>query len=578
MPAERARLRRIGRGLLTALVVAASLGVASAQSYTIEQGGRTLGSFEVALAQGADGSGGTVSDSKLDLTGLATLTDHLVSDAAGHVSSYRLKGTARGAPVTIEVGFSADRAHIAIDQAGHQQALDVALPGPVAVIDNNMLDGWQVLARLLDPTASAPRTFDVLVPQAALTGTVTFTSAGEEGVDVVGRQVRAHRYDAVLAVAGQHVAVTLWLDDAGTIQLFEQPSASLRYVLQTPAAKTAASAAEATAVAALDARLKEQRACVRERDVKVTSTGETLAGTLSVPTGPATQGRTLAPALLLLPGSGAVDRNGDAPPLITNGMYRQLAYALGCRGYAVLRIDKLGIGASSGNGNAVTLETYAQNTADWMALLRAQPDLDPRRVGLMGHSEGGLVALFATARGYVTPAAVVLLESPGRPLGQILLDQLVQQARTGGASDARVATVEAQTRAALAAIEASQGTTLDLTGALADNPIAGMFAHAAGLLRSELTQDPVALAAAVEAPVLVVQGGKDVQVKVPNGEALAAAAPHATYLIFPDLEHDLYTTDGPAMANALPGRGTMVAPSLVDALASYLLGALVAAP
>lgn len=580
MPADAAAGAGRRRWVLAALLTVAGLGlgaVASAQSYAIEQAGRGLGNFQVVLASSADGS---VSDSKLELTGLASLTDHLVTDGSGHARSYRLEGTARGAPITIEVTFEAAAAQLRVDQAGHQQTLSVPLPGPVAVLDNNMLDGWQILARRLDAQSAVPQTFDVLVPQAALTGSVSFTPAGSGTIEVGGAELEARRYDALLEVGGQKIGVTLWLDEAGTIELFEQPSAAVRFVLQTPASKRTASAAaagEAAARGALAARLKEQGACVTERELKVDSTGQTLAGTLSVPAGTARQGRALAPALLLLPGSGAVDRNGNAPPLIANAMYRQLAYGLGCRGYAVLRIDKLGIGASTGDGNAVTLDTYAQNAAAWVALLRNQPDVDPRRVGLIGHSEGGLVALYATARGYLDPSTLILLESPGLPLGQVIEDQLVQQARARGAPEAEVSTLQAQVAAALQAIEAGSGPTLALEGELASNPIAAAFAHAAGLLRSELEQDPAALAAEVTAPMLVIQGGKDVQVPPVNGEALAASAPHASYLLLPDLEHDLYTTDGAAIDNALPGPGTPVAPSLIDAVSTYLLGALVAA-
>ncbi|MEJ2290150.1 MAG: alpha/beta fold hydrolase [Deinococcales bacterium] len=565
--------RPLVRGLI--LAWALLVGCAAAQTYQIRQAGQALGTFQLDLTRSV---AGTVSDSSLTLTGVADLHDHLVVDASGHAVSYRLQGTARGTPVTIQVAIQAHQAAFTIDQGGSRHALEVPLPGPVVIIDNNMLDGWQVVASQLEADGSAPQHFDVLVPQAARTGTLAVTPAGKETVRLGDASVDAQRYHATLEVGGTRVGVTLWLGASGSIVAFAQPSASVRFDLETPASRAKASAeaaATASARATFEEHLAAQRRCVREHDVHVQSTGATLAGTLSVPTG-ASASRP-APALLLLPGSGAVDRHGNAPPSITNGMYQQLAYDLGCQGYAVLRIDKLGIGASTGDANAVTLGTYAHNTADWMALLRSRPGIDPRRIGLMGHSEGGLVALYATARGIVHPTAVVLLESPGIPMGTLIVDQLTRLARLRGASPDEVAATEAQARQAIEAIRASTGTALPLDGDLANNPVAAAFAHAAGLLRSEIDEDPAALAARIEVPVLVVQGGKDVQVLPRNGEALAKAAPHATYLYVPDLEHDLYETTGSAIDHASPGPGTLLATDLLDALHAYLAGYLMAA-
>src|SRR5690606_17619277 len=141
-----------------------------------------------------------------------------------------------------------------------------------------------------------------------------------------------------------------------------------------------------------------------------------------------------APTLLVLPGSGAVDLAGNALPIIRNSGLEQLAFALGCHGYGVLRVAKLGIPPSTGDGNAVTLDTYAQNTADWLALLASHPGVDPRRLGLIGHSEGGLIALYAAATGLVDPAVLVLIAAPGRPMDVLLEEQLIARAAEGGAT------------------------------------------------------------------------------------------------------------------------------------------------
>ncbi len=553
---------------LLAVLAALALGAACAQSYAIEQAGHAIGSFELRLTAGADG---WVSTSKLELTQLASMTDRLTTDAAGHATDYHLEGTARGAPITIDAAIGTDAATLTVVQGTQTVRPEVALQGPVYVIDNSMLDGWQVVANRLGVDADAPLTVDVLVPQVAQAGSLTLTPGPRETVEADGGTVDARRVDARLSVGPQVVALQMWLDPDGRIVVFAQSNAQLRYVRQPAGQVGGAPSAGDAARRALERSLDSQRACFEERDVEVRSTGETLAGSLTLPT----PGRPV-PALLLLPGSGPVDRNGNEPPLITNGMYRQLAYALSCQGYAVLRVDKLGIGASAGDGNAVTLDTYARNTADWLDLLRHTDGIDPRRIGLMGHSEGGLVALYAVAHGVASPAAVVLLAGPGLPLGQVVADQLVAQARRAGQSQEQIDTLSAQTSTALDAIRASTGVRLPLEGALADNPVAQAFAHAAGLLRSEIDVDPADLAAHVDVPLLIVQGGKDLQVDLRNGQALHAAAPGATYLVLPEMSHMLARVTGPAVSGMLPDAGTPLSTTLLDALHAYLAGHLLA--
>ena len=145
------------------------------------------------------------------------------------------------------------------------------------------------------------------------------------------------------------------------------------------------------------------------RDVKVESTdpGVTLAGTLTVP-----EGAGPHPAAVLLTGSGPQDRDetlfGHKPFLV-------LADHLSRRGIAVLRLDDRGFAGSTGDLAIATPADFATDARAAVAFLASQPEVDPRRVGLIGHSEGGLVA--AMVAGDVDPEAraavawVVLLES-----------------------------------------------------------------------------------------------------------------------------------------------------------------------
>ncbi|MEJ2667526.1 MAG: hypothetical protein P8Z81_10585, partial [Deinococcales bacterium] len=261
---------------LAALVVALALSSgAAAQTYQITQATKTVGTFDQSLTRTATGM---VSQSRLQLTNLADLSDRLVAGPEGAASSYRLEGTARSTRISIDVTIDKATATLVIQQGNRSQTRKLTLPGPVAIVDNNMLDGWQILVDSMPAGASAPRRFDVLVPQALALGRVTLTPAGAATVAVGGKDLPAERFDAVFAVAGQRLRLTLWQGADGRLLAFEQPSADGRFELQTPASKAAASAQaakSAAARAALEKTLAKEAGCLTEKTLLVHSTGAT---------------------------------------------------------------------------------------------------------------------------------------------------------------------------------------------------------------------------------------------------------------------------------------------------------------
>ena len=135
----------------------------------------------------------------------------------------------------------------------------------------------------------------------------------------------------------------------------------------------------------------------------------TLAGTLTRPAFVA-QGLRL-PAVVLIHGSGPNDRDET---LYGHKPFRMLAEVFNSAGYAVLRYDKRGVGESSGSLRGATLIDYAADAEAAFDYLRSRPDIDGSRIGLLGHSEGGMIApLIAARRNDV--AWLVLLAPPTVP-------------------------------------------------------------------------------------------------------------------------------------------------------------------
>ena len=130
------------------------------------------------------------------------------------------------------------------------------------------------------------------------------------------------------------------------------------------------------------------------------------------------------PLVLIIPGSGPTDRDGNNPLGVSAASYRLLAEALAARGIGSIRIDKRGMFGSQAavpNPNDVTIGAYAQDVRAWIAAARAQTDVEC--LWLLGHSEGGLVAL-AAAQQSEGVCGVLLVASVGRKAGAILREQL----------------------------------------------------------------------------------------------------------------------------------------------------------
>ena len=175
--------------------------------------------------------------------------------------------------------------------------------------------------------------------------------------------------------------------------------------------------------------------------------GVKLAGSFSVP-----QGKGRFPAVVLVAGSGPHTRDED---VFGHKVFLMLADALNRAGIAVLRYDKRGIGASTGDyANATTTDftTDAEAAVDW---LKTRPEVEPGHIGIIGHSEGGLIAP-AVAVSDSSVKFVVLMAGPGLPGDQILLMQQAAIARAAGQPETIIATAEKMNKAVFDMIKSAQ--------------------------------------------------------------------------------------------------------------------------
>jgi hypothetical protein len=266
----------------------------------------------------------------------------------------------------------------------------------------------------------------------------------------------------------------------------------------------------------------------REEDVSFTGPAGALAGTLTVPPGGGTH-----PAVLLITGSGPQNRDEE---IFGFKPFRLIADHLTRNGIVVLRCDDRGVGGSAAGPAGATTADFASDALAGVAYLKSRREVDAKRIGLLGHSEGGIVAPLAATRS-TDVAFIVLMSGMGVTGERVLLDQADLIGRAEGATEADLAReaalqkrifqavrsgagwdeVKADARkAALAKLEempAEQRKAIGDLGAYADRMLAGQLAMARSpWFKYFIEYDPAATLAQVRCPVLALFGEKDLQV------------------------------------------------------------------
>jgi pimeloyl-ACP methyl ester carboxylesterase len=309
-------------------------------------------------------------------------------------------------------------------------------------------------------------------------------------------------------------------------------------------------------------------------DVVIRNGTVRLAATLTLP-----RDRGRCPAVVLLSGSGPQDRNGAV-----SGHRPQLVWAdyLTRKGFAVLRADDRGVGGSTGKLLDSTTEDFAADALAQVAFLKKRKEIDPARIGLLGHSEGAAAAAIAGAR----PEGVwriVLLAAPALPGDQILAAQSERIARSIGVPEnAAVRNREIQRKLFdLVRSGASRARLTDVleqeTARLAPEEAAVVRGQLGGQLdiatspwfRFVLDFDPIPTLRRLRQPVLAVYGALDLQVPADiNAPAMRSAAPAARVEVAPGLNHMLQhaTTGSPVEYTQIE---ETVAPEVLDLVGGW---------
>ena len=479
------------------LVLLATVAPARAQGDTVEfvafAGGRQVGREQVTLAR--TGGGWIITSSGRYASPIDIIINRFEVRYSADWQPIELTLDARisNRGLNVKTSFGLTTAVNEITREGLTNSKTDQISARAIILPSGFVAGYEAMAARLASATLGTELPAYIVPQAEVKAAVRQIT--EEKLQSPAGTIVAKTYEIVFQNPGAPVVSKVTIDARGRLARVEIPAAGLSVVRSD--------------LASVSVRQQTFRNPT-DADVTIPAFGFNLAGTITTPT--AAAGRLRHPAIILVPGSGPVDRDETVAGI---SIFAQLAGALSQQGFLVVRYDKRGVGQSGGRVERATLEDFAGDVRSVYGWLKKRKDVDKQRITIVGHSEGGAVAMIAGTK-EKDISSLVLIAAPGTKGADLILEQQRHALDLMKASEAdRKAKVDLQQKIQLAVM-----TGVGWEGIPEDVRRQADTAW----FKSLLLFDPGEWMPRVRQPVLILQGELDRQVPPDHAEKLGALA------------------------------------------------------
>jgi len=469
--------------------------------YTIFLRGTPVGREEVTVREDATGTTITAQGRLGAPLNVVTRRAEMKYTADGAPERFSLEGTANGADVVVRTSFVNGTAQT----EGNQGTATIATSHPFSpqavVLPNGVFTLYAALADRLSKVTAGAELKAYILPLAEIG--VRVVSDQPERIQVGTSFLNVQRYDLLFSNPGGDLAMSLTAGDGGRLIRLTIPAQAIEVVREDVASPTSRTQVFSNP---------------GDEAVIIPAAGFNLGATITKPAfakgsggaGPAPA--TRMPAVILLSGSGVGDRDGFALGVPT---LAQLAGAIADAGFLAVRYDKRGFGQSGGRAESATIQDYAEDVRSVVRWLLQRKDIDPKRIAVVGHSEGAWVALLTAAR-EKRVSAVASIAGPATTGAELVLEQqqraLDQMKLTPEEREKKVA-LQKQIQSAVITGKGWELIPKDERRA-ADTPY----------FQSLLQFDPARVIKDVRQPLIFVHGGLDKQVPAAHADRLADVA------------------------------------------------------
>jgi uncharacterized protein len=410
--------------------------------------------------------------------------------ADGSPQLFQLEGDSNGADISIKTTVAGG--NVTTEQT---KAAPITHPVSAQALlhANGIVASYVALAQRLEVTAPGTEARMYLVPEMEIG--VRLVNVQNDRMQVGAEFLGARRYDVILMNPTSNTAVTITTGLQSNLLSVRIPSQGVDIVR-----------ADLTSVTVRT----HVHSNPGDEAVTIPATGFNIGATLTRP--PSAAAATRLPTVVLLSGFSANDRDGYLAGIPVIG---QLAGAVANAGFLAVRFDKRGYGQSGGRSESATLTDYADDVRTVMRWLSERKDVDPRRIAVVGHSDGAWVALLAASRERRF-AAVATIGAPATTGAELVLElqQRTLDLLTLAPEERRKR--EALQKQIIAAVQSSKGLT-DLPPDIRQQADTPWF-------QSVLNFSPARVLKDVRQPLLIMHGGVDHEVVPADADRLAQIA------------------------------------------------------
>lgn len=458
--------------------------------FTIFLNGKLLGREQVRLAR----SGTTWVLSGVGSMGTpqtATTRFEAKYTADWHPIDSRLELTQGSRTLVVGTSYGGTTAINEITQNGNTTSKTDQISARAVVLPNSVYAPYEALAARLAGLEAGAELPVYSLPQTEIRVTVKAITPGK--LEGPSGPIATRKYDLAMQNPGGPLEGTVVIDSDDRLLRLDYPAVGLSVVRS-----------DLATVATRPQAVRNPT----DTDVRIPAAGFALAGTITTPP---EMGRLKHPAVILVVGSGPVDRDENVYGI---PIFAQLAGALAAKGFVVLRYDKRGVGQSGGRSERVTIQDYADDLVTAVKWLEKRDDVDKKRLAVLGHSEGGAVAMLAAGKEKKIKS-LILVAAPGTTGAELILEQqrhVLDQMKVPEAE--RKEKIDLQTRIQAAVVSGEWAFIPEDMRKQADSP----------WFRSLLMFDPAEAMKKVKQPILIIQGALDTQVRPHHADKLAELA------------------------------------------------------
>jgi len=436
------------------------------------------------------------------------------------------------------------KAQSTLTQGGQTVELNDAIAPDAVLLPSPFWGPFEALTRRLR-TSQPGATLPVYVLRAS--ALVQVGASADDAIQTASELIHVRRTSVKIAAPGAPLLdVELWADPQGRLMRITIPAQNLDVVRE-----------DIGSVAARRVVVSREG----DEQVRIAANGFTLAGTVSKPSN---AGGKPTPAVVLVGGSGPTDRDETVFGI---PIFGQLANRLADAGFLVVRYDKRGVGQSGGRPESATIEDYSDDLRAVLKFVSDRKDVDRKRIAVVGHSEGGSVAMLAASRDDRIDALVLAatIGVTGADLNMYQVTHALE--RSNKNEQEKQTTIDLQKKIQQAVITGRGWEALSpALRRQADTP----------WFQSFLSFNPAAIMPDIDQPILVVQGELDTQVPPSNADRLGTLAnarkkaPSTEVVKVPGVNHLLV----PARTGEVDEYASLsnheVSPAVSDRIASWL--------